>query len=86
MNMIFGTMTIALLATTALADDVQLGFRHQMMELKDEADIPVAKPNERGIVERTQIRVCNDDLSRVCAIQSAEGECVSTRRPSRPTR
>src|SRR5687767_12942251 len=50
----------------------RIEFRHQMMELKDKADVPIAKPYERGIVERTKIRVCDDDLSRVCAIQSAE--------------
>ena len=50
----------------------RIEFRHQMMELKDEADVPVAKPYERGIVERTKIRICDDDLSGVCTIQSAE--------------
>ena len=50
----------------------RIEFRHQMMELKDEADVPVAKPHERGIVERTKIRVGNDDLSRVRAIQASD--------------
>ncbi len=50
----------------------RIELRHQMMELKDEADVAVAKLHERGIVERPEIGVGNDDLSRVGAVEAAE--------------
>ena len=42
------------------------------MELKHEADVPIAKPHERSIVERTKIGVGHDDPSRVRTVEAAE--------------
>ena len=47
-------------------------LRHQVMKLKDEADVAVSKLHQRGIVERPQIGVGDDDLSRVGAVQSSD--------------
>ena len=52
-----------------------------MMELKDEADVPVAKLHERRIVERTKIRVCNE-ICPESARSSPPSKCRSVLLPT----
>src|SRR4029434_10711777 len=47
-------------------------FRQQVVKLKDEPDVPVAKLHQRGIVQRSQVGICQMNRPRIGAIQSAK--------------